>query len=434
MNTFFKHNAFDVLRYPEFRSYIIARFFFIFVLNMQATLISWTVYDITKDPFSIGLIGLVEFVPAFAMAFYAGYIIDKNDKRKLLIYSFAGNLILTLAFAFITSNFSVQYFSKQSVLLVIYMIVFCTGIARAFSGPTSFALVSQLVPKEELPAAITWHSGSWQVAAVSGPALGGILYASIGLTNTFYLMIFLLLIAVIGSFFILPKPAVASIRKETILQNIKEGFRFVWHTKEVLGALSLDLFAVFFGGAVALLPYFSDVILKSGPQGLGILRSAPSLGAVAVLLWITISPLKRKQGRTMLFCVAGFGICIILFGLSKLFWLSAFALFMSGVLDGISIIVRSTILQLKTPDEMRGRVASLNSIFIMSSNELGAFESGFTARLLGVVPAVVFGGCMTIGIAIATWFKAPNLRKLEYCVLCGFAVKPLLLQINGILT
>jgi len=414
MNKFLKHNAFDVLRYPEFRSYIIARFFFIFVLNMQATLISWTVYDITKDPFSIGLIGLVEFVPAFVMAFYAGYVIDKNDKRKLLIYSFAGNLALTLAFAFITSDFSIEQFPKQTILLVIYMIVFCTGIARAFSGPTSFALVSQLVPKEDLPGAITWHSGSWQVAAVSGPALGGILYATAGLTNTFFLMIFLLVIALTGSFFISPKPVKASLRQETILQSIRQGFRFVWHTKEVLGALSLDLFAVFFGGAVALLPYFSDVILKTGPQGLGMLRSAPALGAVAVLLWLTFSPMKKNQGRTMLLCVAGFGGCIILFGLSKLFWLSVFALFMSGVFDGISIIVRSTILQLKTPDEMRGRVASLNSIFIMSSNELGAFESGFTAKLMGVIPAVVFGGCMTVGVAIATWFKAPGLRKLEY--------------------
>jgi MFS family permease len=348
------------------------------------------------------------------MAFYAGYAIDKNDKRKLLIYSFAGNLALTLSFAFITSDFSIQQFPKQTILLVIYMIVFCTGIARAFSGPTSFALVSQLVPKEDLPGAITWHSGSWQVAAVSGPALGGILYASAGLTNTFFLMIFLLLIAVTGSFFISPKPVKVSQRQETILQSIRQGFRFVWHTKEVLGALSLDLFAVFFGGAVALLPYFSDVILKTGPEGLGILRSAPALGAVTVLLWLTFSPMKKNQGRTMLLCVAGFGGCIILFGLSKLFWLSVFALFMSGILDGISIIVRSTILQLKTPDEMRGRVASLNSIFIMSSNELGAFESGFTAKLMGVIPAVVFGGCMTIGVAIGTWFKAPGLRKLEY--------------------
>ena len=434
MNRFFKHSAFEVLHYPEFRSYIISRFFFIFVLNMQATLISWTIYDITKDPFSIGLIGLVEFVPAFAMAFYAGYVIDKNDKRKLLIYSFAGNLILTMAFAMITSDFSVQQFSKQTILLIIYMIVFFTGIARAFSGPTSFALVSQLIPKEELPAAITWHSGSWQVAAVSGPALGGILYATLGLTNTFFLMIFLLVVAVTGSFFISPKPVSTPLREETIIQSIRQGFSFIWHSKEVLGALSLDLFAVFFGGAVALLPYFSDVILKSGPQGLGMLRSAPALGAVAVLLWLTFSPLKRKQGRTMLLCVAGFGIMIILFGLSQLFWLSVFALFMSGILDGISIIVRSTILQLKTPDEMRGRVASLNSIFIMSSNELGAFESGFTAKLMGVVPAVVFGGCMTIAVAIGTWFKAPGLRKLEYCVLCGFAVKPLLLLPNGILT
>ncbi len=405
---------FAVLQIPEFRNYIISRFFFILVINMQATLVSWKVYDITKDPFSIGLIGLVEFVPAFSMAFYAGHVIDKSDKRNLLLYSIIGNLFLTLVLTLATSSYALQKFATNSALWIIFSVIFFIGIMRAFSGPTSFALVSQLIPKEKLPSAITWHSGTWQVAAVSGPALAGLLYGSIGITNTFYLMVILMLIAVTGISYIGKKPSFATNREESILQSIKQGFRFVWRTREVLGAMSLDLFAVFFGGATALLPYFADVILHVGPEGLGMLRSAPALGAVVVLVSLTFRPMRKNQGRTMLFCVAGFGLCIIIFGLSELFWLSFFALFVSGILDGISIIVRSTILQLKTPDNMKGRVASLNSIFIMSSNELGSFESGFTAKLMSVVPAVVFGGCMTIAVVIITWFKAPTLRKMHY--------------------
>jgi MFS family permease len=408
------NSAFSALRYPEFRAYIVARFLFIFVLNMQATLVSWTIYDITKDPFNIGLIGLIEFVPAFIMAFYAGHVIDRGDKRKLLLASFAGNILLTLGYTLITSKQAASLYSKDSILLVMYGLTFCTGIARAFSGPTSFALVSRLVPAHELPSAITWHSGSWQVAAVSGPALGGVLYAAIGLTPTFAGMLVLLVVATAGTLLISPQPSVSPQREESVLESIRQGFRFIRRTPEVLGALSLDLFAVFFGGATALLPYFSDVILQSGPEGLGLLRSAPALGAIAILIWVTFSPMKRKQGLAMFLSVAGFGICIIIFGLSRNFWLSFAALFSSGLLDGVSILVRSTVLQLKTPEEMRGRVASLNSIFIMSSNELGAFESGFTSRLMGAVPAVVFGGCMTVLVTIAVWWKAPGLKKLEY--------------------
>lgn len=408
------HTAFNPLRYPEFRAYILSRFLFIFVLNMQATLVSWTVYAITKDPFSIGLIGLIEFVPAFIMAFYAGHVIDKGDKRNLLLASFAANVVITLGYTIATSQ-SLRDSASQSVILTaMYGLTFLTGIARAFSGPTSFALVSRLVPAHEIPGAITWHSGSWQVAAVSGPALGGVLYATIGLTPTFIGMLALLILATVGTLLIQPKPSVTSSQEESVLQRIKEGFRFVRRSPEVLGALSLDLFAVFFGGATALLPYFADVVLRTGPQGLGLLRSAPALGAIAILLLVTFRPLKKQQGRTMFLCVAGFGICIILFGLSRTFWLSFVALFFSGLLDGISIIVRSTVLQLKTPESMRGRVASLNSIFIMSSNELGAFESGFTARLMGSVPAVIFGGCMTLLATLAIWWKSPGLRKLEY--------------------
>lgn len=407
-------DPFRSLKYPEFRNYIIARFFFILVLNMQATIISWKVYDITKDPLSIGLIGAVEFAPAFFMAFYSGHVIDRSDKRNLLLRSVAANFILTALLCFITSSYAALAFSQSWVLLLIYFVIFCTGILRSFTGPTSFALVSHLVPREQLANATLWHSGSWQVGAVTGPALAGILYASIGITNTFYLMIILMSIAIAGLVFIKPKPFLGERRQEKILESIRQGLRFVWRSKEVLGALSLDLFAVLFGGATALLPVFADKILKVGPEGLGMLRSAPALGSVVVLMLLTFRPLKNSQGKIMLLCVAGFGICIIVFGLSQVFWLSLLALFISGILDGVSVIVRSTILQLKTPDEMRGRVSALNSIFIMSSNELGALESGVAARLLGTVTAVVFGGGMTLAVVVYTWIKEPTLRKLQY--------------------
>jgi MFS family permease len=381
---------------------------------MQATLISWEVFAITKDPFSIGLIGLVEFVPAVIMAIYSGYIIDKSDKKKLLHYSLAGNLLLTILFAYITSEHALSMLSQSTVLIAVYIIAFLTGVARAFSGPTSFALVSMLVPKQKLPNATSWHSSSWQIAAVSGPAIGGLLYGEKGITFAFIIMIIMLTLSVVVLFFIKPKPSAAIQQKEPMLKSIKQGFKFVWQSKEILGVLSLDLFAVFFGGATALLPYFSDQILQTGPEGLGILRSAPGIGAILVMLIINFLPMKKNQGKIMLYCVAGFGFMMIIFGLSTYFWLSFAALLISGVLDGISVIVRSTVLQLKTPENMKGRVSSLNSIFIISSNELGAFESGFAARLMGVVPAVVFGGTMTVGIVVYNWIKNPTVKRLSY--------------------
>lgn len=404
----------QALQFKEFRLYILSRFFFILVLNMQATLISWKVYDMTKDPFSIGLIGLTEFIPAVIMAFYAGHAIDRSDKRNMMLYAFIANFILSSLLMMATFSDTIQQIGPSYSLLLIYAGIFCTGILRAFSGPTSFALVSQLVPKEHLSNATTWHSSSWQIATVSGPALAGVLYGAIGITQTFYLILAGLVIGILSIYGISNKPALHANREETLVQSIKQGFRFVWQTREILGTISLDLFAVFFGGATALLPYYADVVLHTGPEGLGLLRSAPAIGSLVVLGIITLRPLKKQQGKLMLFCVGGFGAMIILFGLSELFWLSMFALFMSGVLDGISVIVRSTILQLKTPDHMRGRVASLNSIFVMSSNELGSFESGVTARLMGAIPAVVFGGCMTIAVVVTTWFKAPEIRKMNY--------------------
>lgn len=414
MFRFLQHKSFTALSHAEFRTYIIARFFFIMVLTMQATLISWKVFEITHDPFSIGLIGLVEFVPAVIMAIYSGYIIDKSDKKKLLHISISANLLLTILFAYITSKQASTFLSQHTVLIIIYIIAFCTGIARAFSGPTSFALVSMLVPKEKIPNAISWHSSSWQIAGVGGPAIGGLLYGAMGITFTFTLMIIMMSISVLILFFIGPKPPTVQLKAEPMLKSIREGFKFVWNTKEILGVITLDLFAVFFGGATALLPYFSDVILKTGAEGLGILRAAPGIGAIIVMLVINFIPMKSNQGKWMLLCVAGFGLSIIIFGISNWFWISFAALLISGLLDGISIIVRSTVLQLKTPEEMKGRVSALNSIFIISSNELGAFESGFASRIMGVVPSVIFGGAMTIGIVVYTWFKIPGVRKIEY--------------------
>jgi MFS family permease len=414
MFSFSQHKSFAALRYTEFRSYILARFLFIMVLTMQATLISWEVFKITKDPFSIGLIGLVEFVPAVIMAIYSGYIIDRTDKKKLLHLSIAGNLVLTVLFAVITSNYAHQHLQSTTILICIYVIAFLTGIARAFSGPTSFALVGMLVPRDQLPNAISWHSSSWQVAGVLGPAVGGILYGEKGITFTFVLMTAMMILSVLVLFLLKPKPPAQQISKEPMLKSIQEGMKFVWNTKEILGVMSLDLFAVLFGGATALLPYFSEVLLKTGAEGLGILRSAPGIGAILVMLIIHFIPLKKNQGKIMLFCVAGFGFSIFIFGVSTSFWLSFAALLISGLLDGISIIVRSTILQLKTPEEMKGRVSALNSIFIISSNELGAFESGFASKLMGVIPSVVFGSMMTMGITVYAWFKFPKIKNIQY--------------------
>jgi MFS family permease len=403
-----------VFRFNEFRNYIICRFFFILVMNMQATLISWEVYDMTKDPFSIGLIGLFEFVPAMLMSLFSGQFIDKNDKKYVLQWSILMNILLSVGLLVATLPYTSAALGKSTTLIVIYTVVFFTGIARAFSGPASFAMVSQLIPEEHLNDAVTWNSASWQIAVVMGPTLAGLMYGHFGITPTFCWIIGLFLISFVAILFVGPKPAAYVELKETIFESIKQGFQFVWRTKEILGTLTLDLFAVFFGGATAMLPYYADVVLKVGPAGLGLLRSVPAIGSLVVLLMITLRPLKKQQGKTMLWCVAGFGVSIIVFGLSQIFWLSVVALFASGVLDGISMIIRSNILQLKTPDAMRGRVASLNSIFVMSSNELGEFESGFTSKLMGVVPAVIFGGCMTVLIVAATWIKNPAIKKIKY--------------------
>lgn len=382
-------------------------------LRMMGTLVGWWMYELTNDPLALGLIGLAEVIPAVSMALYAGHVVDQSDRRNLILRSVVAYGLCVLLLLLISTTFFFSHFGKTSVVVLAYIIIFCTGVIRSFSGPSFGAVISQLVPKEILPNAVTWSQGSFLSASVTGHALSGFLIAMLGVTGTLGVIISFIIL----SFFIFKtisnKPAPPQADKKT-WDSVKEGLHFVFNTKEVLGALTLDLFAVLFGGTVALVPVFAKDILKVGPIGFGWLNAAADFGAILIIILVTVFPLRKKQGRLLLFVVAGFGLSIILFGMSKWFWLSFIALFAGGLLDGISMVIRGTILQLKTPDELRGRVMSVNSMFINSSNELGMFESGVAARLMGVVPSVVFGGCITMAVAAITWFKAPKLKELEY--------------------
>lgn len=408
-----KNDPLASMRLPEFRFLMAGRFTFIMALRMMATLVGWWMYELTGDPFAIGLVGLAEAVPAISLALYAGHVIDLSDKRSLLLkgvslYLGCAAVLLLLSYSFETGS------TRGMVITGIYSIIFCTGIIRSFTGPSFSAILAQMVPRPLLPNAITWNQGVWLSASVTGHAAGGFIIAGFESTGTLLVICTLLSIGLLSMFRLLPKPPSAKAGTQKTWESVKEGLRFVVHTKEVLGALTLDLFAVLFGGLVAMVPVFAKDILKVGPIGFGWLNAAADIGAILIILTLTFFPMKKGQGRKLFFAVGGFGCCIILFAISKTFWLSFAALLLSGVLDGISVIIRGTILQLKTPDEMRGRVMSVNSMFINSSNEIGQFESGVAARFLGVAPSVVFGGCMTLAVVIVTWFKAPSLRKMEY--------------------
>lgn len=402
------------LRITEFRHLVLGRFLFIMGLRMMSTMVGWWIYNLTNAPIAIGIVGLSEFVPAFSFALYAGHVIDISEKRKLLLrgvalYFAAVGTLLLLALPSTATKLA-----PHLIAICIYTVIFCTGIVRSFAGPTFNVILAQVVPKSSLQNATTWNQGAWLSASVTGHAAGGFLIAGLGNSGTLAVVLALVGLAFIVLFRLHPKPPVNERREQKTLESVKEGLRFVFKTKELLGALSLDLFAVLFGGAVAMVPVFARDILMVGPRGFGFLNGASDFGSILVVICLTFFPIRHHQGKKLLIAVASFGVCIIAFGLSKWFWLSFAALMTSGVLDGISVVTRGTIMQLKTPDHMRGRVMSVNSMFINSSNELGQFESGLAARLLGVVPSVVFGGCMTVLVVITTWFTAPSLRKMEY--------------------
>ncbi|MEN9685277.1 MAG: hypothetical protein RLZZ28_1063 [Bacteroidota bacterium] len=408
------HDPFAAMRIAEYRNLMMGRFLFIMGLRMMGTLVGWWIYELTGEPFAIGLIGLSEVIPAVSLSLYAGHIIDISEKRKLLLRGVSLYLLCAILLLGLSSSYTASQLSKHWIAFSIYIIIFFTGIFRAFTGPSFGTMVASIVPKNILQNATTWNQGIWLSASVIGHASVGFLIAGLG--NSGSLFVICLLVAVGFGFMyqIKPKPALNEPGEKKTLESVKEGLRFVFKTKEVLGALSLDLFAVLFGGAVAMIPVFAKDILHAGPIGFGWLNAASDIGSILIIIILTFSPMHKRQGRKLLLSVAGFGACIIVFALSKLFWLSFAALLLSGILDGISVVVRGTILQLKTPDQMRGRVMSVNSMFINSSNELGQFESGVAAKLMGVIPSVVFGGCMTLIVVAGTWIKAPSLRKMEY--------------------
>lgn len=408
-----KKDPYAALRFREFNIFLIVRFALVFAWSMQFIVIEWEVYSLTKDPLSLGLIGLMEVIPALSFALFAGHIVDQKEKRGLLIKCILGFILICLGLFLITNPTVQAYFATNIVVWMMYLLVFFGGVVRAFIGPTVFTLFSQVIPKSEYANAATWSSSVWQIGSVLGPTIAGFAILWMGVNGAMFIVLLFALIALFFLFKIEKKPILNPKIGEPILKSLTEGIKFVYNTKEILGAITLDMVAVLFGGAVALLPIYAQDILEVGPKGFGVLRAAPAVGSFITILAVAYFPLTKNAGIKLLVAIFGFGLSIILFGVSTIFWISLIALFLSGVFDGVSVVIRQTILQLKTPDNMRGRVAAVNSMFVGSSNELGAFESGVAAKLLGTVRSVVFGGTMTILIVVSTGIFSPKLRKLD---------------------
>jgi len=401
------------LSIPGFRGLMAWRILNILSYQIVAVTVGWHVYELTRNPWALGLIGLAEVLPYFCVAPFAGYLVDHLPRRRLGAAACIGLGLTAAILALISMGWIPVRAGGIADAWPVYAAIVLTGAVRSFLGPVYNALFARVLPRLLFAKGASFGSVVFQSGLVLGPAIGGVIVGWSGKTAAYALA---LVLAIVASAVMLrmrvTEPPVM-LQRAPVFASIREGLRFVFGHQILLGALALDMFAVLFGGAVSMLPAFIKEILDYGPEGLGILRAAPALGAVAVGLWLARHPINRNAGRILLFAVAGFGLCIIGFGLSTHFWLSAALLLGSGLCDGVSVVLRSTILQLATPDEMRGRVSAINGIFIGSSNELGAFYAGSMARLLGLVPAVVFGGFMTLGVVAATSRLAPRLRRLD---------------------
>ena len=407
-----ENKAFDVVKDGNFRKFLSYRFLLTVATLMQSVIVGWHMYSLTNSVFFLGLIGLVEVIPQVSVSLFAGHFIDIWNRKKIILNT-SVLLLLGSSILLVYSIPSLHSFSRFGVF-PLFITIFLTGFVRGILMPAHVALLGQLVPRENLAKAATWNSAIWHIAAVLGPAIGGLVYGFFGLVAaySFVFSFFLLAVIAIALVSVEHKPLKRE-GSEGVFVSIKEGIRFVFKSEMLLGAFSLDMFAVLFGGAVALLPVFASDILKVGPEGLGFLRSCPAIGAIFMSFLLMAKTPGKNAGKLLLCAVFAFGLCMIGFALSTNFFLSAALLLLSGVFDNVSVVIRSTILQLYTPNEMRGRVAAVNSIFIGSSNELGAFESGTAARFMGLVPSVIFGGAMTlVVVGLATKF-APGLRRLS---------------------
>jgi len=402
------NSRYGALELPNFRLLLIGRVLVTLALQIQGIAVGWQIYALTKDPLALGLIGLAEAFPAIGVALFAGHVADIMDRRRILIA-----VVATLSACIALLAFCTHVLDPHFVIASLFIIVVITGFARGFYGPAAFGIVSDIVPRELYGNSSAWNTASWQLSAVAGPVLGGLLYVAAGPTWTYGTAAVLLTFALFCFLIISSATTLPTSRVISVKENMLDGLRFVFSNQVILAAMSLDLFAVLFGGAVALLPIFTTEVFHMGPQALGVLRAAPSIGSFVTAAFLTQRPIVKNAGNILLVAVAGFGLCMIGFGLSTSFYLSLFLLALSGALDGVSIYVRSTIIQLLTPNDMKGRVAAVNSIFIGSSNEIGEFESGVTAKYMRLVPSVVFGGFMTLVVVLTTTFKAPKLRKLH---------------------
>ena len=396
------------LRYGAFRWFTASLFPATLAQQVQAVVVGWQIYALTRDPLALGLIGLSEALPFIGIALFAGHVADRVDRRRISLVSL-GVMLLCAATLFALSF----HLAPGSRVWPIYGVIAVSGVARSFLTPSRAALAAELVPRELFPRAAAWRSAAWQLAAVIGPALGGLLYGFGSARLAYGVAATLHLLAVGCLAQVRRTVVVAESATDSVWESLGVGVRFVLHQPVVLGAMTLDMFSVLFGGAVALLPIFASEILRVGPEGLGIMQAAPAVGAVSMSLWLTHRPPIRRAGRALFFAVAGFGLSIIGFGLSRSFALSVALLVASGLCDMVSVVIRSTLLQVFTPHHLLGRVSAVNSIFIGSSNEIGAFESGVAAKLLGTVPSVLFGGTMTLIVVAATAWRVPQLRRLR---------------------
>src|SRR6266699_2677018 len=392
--------------YPSLVVFQLARFFLVLATEMQAVAVGWQVYEITKRPLDLGLVGLAQFLPGIFLFLVSGHVADRFNRRNLLILCDVGFAICFAMLLAITLRGGVSIISVFAVLVLL-------GVVRSFNGPVSRAMLPHLVPPEHFAGSVAWASSIFQAATILGPILGGLIYAvSRGPIAVYSGALVASTVAIVLTLQ-LPSEEKARARPAANLSTVFDGFRYIWREKLIFGAISLDLFAVLLGGAVALLPVYAREILQTGPWGLGILRSAPGVGAGIMAIAIAHRPLKNRAGATMLWCVAGFGLCTVIFGVSRSFAISLAALFLVGATDMVSVIVRATLIQVKTPDEMRGRVNAVDMVFIGASNELGQFESGATAQLFGAVPAVILGGVGAIVVTALWAWMFPELRKVK---------------------
>ncbi|MGH7655226.1 MAG: MFS transporter [Gemmatimonadaceae bacterium] len=402
-------DPYSSLRLPNFRLYIVGLFAYTIAIQIQGTVVGWQIYELTHDKLALGLIGLAEAFPFIGAALYAGHIADRHDRRRVVLTALALLVLCSVGLLVLPVLYPT---APRTVVRAIYGLVALSGLARSFLGPARQALAAEIVPRALYGNAITWRSGSWQLASVIGPAVGGVLYALGGTTLTYAIVAVLTLFGTGAIFMIVHKSLIKREHTGAVAKSLATGVRFVFNEPVILGAITLDLFSVLFGGATALLPVFADEILHVGASGLGLLRAAPAIGAVVMSAAIAWMPPFKRTGRTLFVAVATFGLCIIAFGFSTSMVLSVCALVVSGGADMVSVFIRTSLIQHRTPTHMLGRVSSVNSIFVGSSNEIGEFESGVTAKLFGTVPSVVLGGVATLVVVAVTAWRLPALRKL----------------------